>query len=92
MKTSRKIKKPKEPALTVLEDEVQLTIVDVPLTERRKKIALLPIDLESPTQQELFKLESKYREVFDRRLDWCIKSNSTCVDRIRIQNWESDEN
>lgn len=53
-----------------LKDETQLSLVGVPVFATRQRIPLLPIDTSSPAQQERVRLENKYREVFEHRLDW----------------------
>ena len=54
----------------LLKDETQLSLVGLPTLVSRQRVTLLPIDTSSPAQQERVRLEDKYREVFEHRLDW----------------------
>ena len=54
----------------LLKDETQLSLVEVPPFAKRQRIPLLPIDTSSPAQRERVRLENKYREVFEQRMDW----------------------
>src|SRR5664280_847864 len=87
MKSALKKRKSKEPIITVLKDEVQTTLIDLPAIPARKKVALIPIDFESPSQQERSKLETNYREFIEHRLDWRQLVTYVPNKKLPLYNW-----
>jgi hypothetical protein len=87
MKSVLRKRKSKEPIISVLKDEVQTTLIDLPVIPARKKVALLPIDYESPSQQERSKLETKYRELIEHRLDWRQLVTYVPNKKLPLYNW-----
>ena len=87
MKSPAKQRKLKAPTISVLNDEVQTTLVDLPAGSVRKKVTVLPIDYGSAAQQERSKLENKYREVIEHRLDWRQLVTYVPNKKLPLYNW-----
>jgi DNA methylase len=87
MKITAKQQKLKESTTAMLKDEVQIALVDVPSSSARQKITLIPIDIKSPTQQERAKLENKYQEVIEQRLDWRQLVTYVPNKKLPLYNW-----
>ena len=87
MKTAQRTKQRKEPRLTVMKDEEQRSLIEMPVVERRQKVTLLPIDLNSPSQQERVKLENKYQDAFEHRLDWRRLVTYVLNKNLPLYNW-----
>jgi hypothetical protein len=87
MRSALKKRKLKEPIIAVLKDEVQTTLIDLPTTLARKKVAMIPIDIESFSQQERSKLETRYRELIEHRLDWRQLVTYVPNKKLPLYNW-----
>src|ERR1700690_3890488 len=87
MKPLTKQRKLKAPTISMLKDEVQTTLVGLPTSSARKKVTVLPIDYGSAAQQERSKLENKYREVIEHRLDWRQLVTYVPNKKLPLYNW-----
>lgn len=85
---ARAQKRERKSQLLALKEEVQLQLAGLPVAPAsRGKITLLPIDTDSPTQQERVALENKYREVFDEHLDWRRLVTYVPNKELPLYNW-----
>jgi hypothetical protein len=87
MKITTKQRKLKESTIAMLKDEVQIALVDLPASSARQKITLIPIDIKSPAQQERAKLENKYQEVIEQKLDWRQLVTYVPNKKLPLYNW-----
>lgn len=71
----------------LLNDGEQLYLIDLPKSDRRQKVAVIPIDNSSPTQRERVTLENKYREALEHRLD-CRRLVTYVLNKdLPVYNW-----
>ena len=68
-------------------DEFQTTLIDLPANPARKKVAVIPIDSESPAQVERTRLENKYRNLIEHRLDWRQFVTYVPNKKLPLYNW-----
>ena len=66
---------------------MQTSLVGLPASSARKKVTVLPIDYGSAAQQERLKLENKYREVIEEKLDWRQLVTYVPNKKLPLYNW-----
>ena len=70
----------------LLKDE-QIAMLEIPVAERRKKVTVLPVDMESPEQRERARLENKYSGLFEQRPD-CRRLVTYVLNKtLPLYNW-----
>ena len=87
MKSAIKHRVLKATKAAMLKDEVQTNLIDLPANSARKKVTLIPIDFASAAQAERSKLENKYREVIEHRLDWRQLVTYVPNKKLPLYNW-----
>ena len=87
MKSAIRQRKTKNVTDIAFNDEIQTPLIDMPAASVQKKVALIPIDFESPTQAERSKLEKKYRNVIEHRLDWRQLVTYVPNKKLPLYNW-----
>jgi hypothetical protein len=86
MKPVAKAGKSKDAAPMLLKDE-QIVMLEIPATERRKKVTVLPVDMESPGQKERAGLENKYSGLFEQRPE-CRRLVTYVLNKnLPLYNW-----
>ncbi len=80
-------KQTQKPKLHVVRETTQTTFAVLPAPETKRKIALLPIDTSSPAQQERTRLEKKYQDCFEHRLDWRRLVTYVPNKELPVYNW-----
>lgn len=66
---------------------MQTSLAGLPASSARKKVTVLPIDYGSAAQQERLKLENKYREVIEEKLDWRQLVTYVPNKKLPLYNW-----
>jgi hypothetical protein len=85
MKAIAKVKKSKD-APMLLKDE-QMAMLEIPLVERHRKVIVLPVDMDSPGQQERARLENKYSGLFEERPE-CRRLVTYVLNKnLPLYNW-----
>ncbi len=85
MKQVAKRKQAKD-APMLLKDE-QIAMWAIPVAERRKKVTVLPVDMDSPEQQERARLENKYSRLFEERPE-CRRLVTYVLNKtLPLYNW-----
>jgi hypothetical protein len=70
----------------LLKDE-QIELLGFPVSDRRKKVAVLPVDTDGPDQKERTRLENKYGGLFEERPD-CRRLVTYVPNKsIPLYNW-----
>ncbi len=70
----------------LLKDE-QMAMLEIPLAERRKKVTVLPVDMDSPGQKERAGLENKYSGLFEQRPDCRRLVTYVLNKQLPLYNW-----
>lgn len=70
----------------LLKDE-QIVMLEMPATERRKKITVLPVDMASAGQKERARLENKYSGLFEERPDCRRLVTYVLNKKLPLYNW-----
>ncbi len=86
MKPAGKERKSKEPSEIWLKDE-QIDLLENPAAERRRKVAVLPVDMGGPDQKERARLENKYRVLFEERPDCRRLVTYVLNKKLPLYNW-----
>jgi len=63
-------KRPRIAQPFALNEAQQLALIELPDVVSRQKVTPLPLDESSPAQRERIRLENKYRDLLELRLDW----------------------
>jgi hypothetical protein len=79
-------KKAQEEATLMLKDE-QLAVPGMEIIEKPRKIAVLPIDSDAPSQRERVKLEKKYDGAVEHRLEWHRLVTYVPNKTLPLYNW-----
>jgi len=85
MKPVAKARKLKD-APMLLKDE-QMAMLEMPVIEQRKKVTVLPVDMDSPGQRERAKLENKYSGFFEERPDCRRLVTYVLNKKLPLYNW-----
>jgi len=80
-------KRIKVPSGDKLKEENQLHFIEPKIFRGKEKVTLIPIDSSHPSQKERSCLESKYREVFEHRLDWRRLVTYVPNKDLPVYNW-----
>ncbi len=87
MKLASNSNLPEPDRALVLKDAEQLTFLEVPAAGTKRNLSPLPIATGSPSQRERVRLEQKYRDAFEHRLDWRRLVTYVPNKGLPVYNW-----